>query len=214
LTVIYKTYWRKTGLKKNWGELFLNIVNEHKPKVFLEVGVFCGVTARNVCELLKEIHRNEFRYVGIDLFGEKAFQDEIIPNYLNKQKFSNPLKNLFYNFLLRKNLNSYESVQNFLKKFSKNVTLIKGNSNIILRNLDLKDIDFVFLDGGHSFETVFDDLNSIYKKISSNKSVVILCDDYEDATYITGVKKAVDKFVEINKLKLILIKKRFAKIII
>jgi len=214
LTVIYKTYWRKTGLKKNWGELFLNIVNEHKPKVFLEVGVFCGVTARNVCELLKKIHKNEFRYVGIDLFGEKVLQDEITPNYLNKQKFSNPLKNLFYNFLLRKNLNSYESVQNFLKKFSKNVTLIKGNSNIILRNLDLKDIDFVFLDGGHSFETVFDDLNSIYKKISSNKGAVILCDDYEDATYITGVKKAVDKFVEINKLKLILIKKRFAKIII
>jgi predicted O-methyltransferase YrrM len=214
LTVIYKTYWRKTGLKKNWGELFLNIVNEHKPKVFLEVGVFCGVTARNVCELLKEIHKNEFRYVGIDLFGEKASQDEVTPNYLNKQKFSNPLKNLFYNFLLRKNLNSYESVQNFLKNFSKNVTLIKGNSNIILRNLDLKDIDFVFLDGGHSFETVFDDLNLIYKKISSNKGAVILCDDYEDATYITGVKKAVDKFVETNKLKLILIKKRFAKIII
>ena len=214
MTVIYKTYWRKTGLKKNWGELFLNIVNEHKPKVFLEVGVFCGVTARNVCELLKEIHKNEFRYVGIDLFGEKASQDEVTPNYLNKQKFSNPLKNLFYNFLLRKNLNSYESVQNFLKNFSKNVTLIKGNSNIILRNLDLKDTDFVFLDGGHSFETVFDDLNLIYKKISSNKGAVILCDDYEDATYITGVKKAVDKFVEINKLKLILIKKRFAKIII
>ena len=214
MTVIYKTYWRKTGLKKNWGELFLNIVNEHKPKVFLEVGVFCGVTARNVCELLKEIHKNEFRYVGIDLFGEKASQDEVTPNYLNKQKFSNPLKNLFYNFLLRKNLNSYESVQNFLKNFSKNVTLIKGNSNIILRNLDLKDIDFVFLDGGHSFETVFDDLNLIYKKISSNKGAVILCDDYEDATYITGVKKAVDKFVEMNKLKLILIKKRFAKIII
>ncbi len=214
MTVIYKTYWRKTGLKKNWGELLLNIVNEHKPKVFLEIGVFCGVTARNVCELLKKIHKNEFRYVGIDLFGEKASQDEITPNYLNKQKFSNPLKNLFYNFLLRKNLNSYESVQNFLKNFSKNVTLIKGNSNIILRNLDLKDIDFVFLDGGHSFETVFDDLNLIYKKISSNKGAVILCDDYEDATYITGVKKAVDKFVEINKLKLILIKKRFAKIII
>ena len=214
MTVIYKTYWRKTGLKKNWVELFLNIVNEHKPKVFLEVGVFCGVTARNVCELLKEIHKNDFRYVGIDLFGEKASQDEVTPNYLNKQKFSNPLKNLFYNFLLRENINSYESVQNFLKNFSKNVTLIKGNSNVILRNLDLKNIDFVFLDGGHSFETVFDDLNLIYKKISSNKGAVILCDDYEDATYITGVKKAVDKFVEMNKLKLILIKKRFAKIII
>ena len=52
----------------------------------------------------------------------------------------------------------------------------------------------------------------IYKKMSSNKKSVILCDDYEDATYITGVKKAVDKFVKENNLKLELIKKRFAKI--
>ncbi len=214
MNLTYKTYWRKTGLKKNWGELFLNIVNEHKPKAFLEVGVFCGVTAKNVCELLKEVHKNDFKYTGIDLFGEKSSQDEIAPNYLNKQKFSNPLKNLFYNFLLRENLNSYGSVKKFLKQFSENVTLIKGNSNVILRSLDLKDIDFVFLDGGHSFETVFEDLNLIYKKISSNRGAVILCDDYEDSSYITGVKKAVDKFVEINKLKLILVQKRFAKIVI
>ena len=80
--------------------------------------------------------------------------------------------------------------------------------------MDIKDIDFVFLDGGHSFETVFNDLNLIYKKISSNKGAVILCDDYEGATYITGVKKAVDKFVEENKLKLEIIQKRFAKIIV
>ena len=214
MTVIYKTYWRKTGLKKDWGNLFLQIVKEHKPKVFLEVGVFCGVTARNVCELLREIHSENFNYVGIDLFGERTSESEKVPNYLEQQKFSNPLKNLFYNFILRENLNSYESVLGFLKKFSKNVTLIKGNSNAILKNLELKNIDFVFLDGGHSFETVFSDLDLIYKKISSNKGAVILCDDYEDATYITGVKKAVDQFVKENNLKLELINKRFAKIII
>ena len=214
MTINYKTYWRKTGLKKNWGELFLNIVNEHKPKNFLEVGVFCGVTARNVCELLKEIHKNEFKYIGVDLFGEKSSKDEIVPNYLNKQKFSNPLKNLFYNFILRENLNSYESVKKFLKEFSGNVTLIKGNSNTILKSFDFKDVDFVFLDGGHSFETVFEDLNLIYKKISNNKGAVILCDDYDDSSYITGVKKAVDRFVEEKKLKPHVIRSRFAKIVI
>ena len=214
MKITYKNYWRKTGLKKNWGNLFLQIVNEHKPKVFLEIGVFCGVTARNVCELLKEVHSEDFKYVGIDLFGQRASKSEKVPNYLKEQKFSNSLKNFFYNFLLRENLNSYESVLRFLRGFSKNVTLIKGNSNVILKNLDIKDIDFVFLDGGHSFETVFNDLNLIYKKISSNKGAVILCDDYEDATYITGVKKAVDKFVEENKLKLEIIQKRFAKIIV
>ena len=214
MQIKYKSYWRKTGLKKDWGNLFLQIVNEHKPKVFLEVGVFCGVTARNVCELLKEVHSENFKYVGIDLLGERTSQSEKVPNYLKKQKFSNPIKNFVYNFILRENLNSYESVLAFLKTFSKNVTLIKGNSNVILKNLEIKNIDFVFLDGGHSFETVFNDLDLIYKKISSNKGAIILCDDYEDASYITGVKKAVDQFVKEKNLKLELIKKRFAKITI
>ena len=214
MSVDYKTYWRKSGLKKDWGNIFLNIVNQHKPKVFLEVGVFCGVTARNVCELLNTIHSGNFKYVGIDLFGDKANEDEKVPNYLKKQTFSNPIKNLFYNIILRENLNSYESVQKFLKSFSKNTTLIKGNSNKILKHLDMENIDFVFLDGGHSFETVFNDLNLVFNKTSSNKESIILCDDYEDADYITGVKKAVDQFVKEKKLKFEVIEKRFAKIII
>ncbi len=214
MKVDYKTYWRKSGLKKNWGNIFLNIVDQHKPKVFLEVGVFCGVTARNVCELLKTIHSSHFKYVGIDLFGEKVSEDEKVPDYLKKQSFSNPIKNLFYNIILRENLNSYESVQKFLKDFSKNITLIKGNSNKILKHLDMENIDFAFLDGGHSFETVYNDLNLIFNKISLNKDAIILCDDYEDADYITGVKKAVDKFVKEKKLKFEVIEKRFAKITI
>ena len=214
MKITYKTYWRKTGLKKDWGQVFLNIVNEHKPKVFLEVGVFCGVTARNVCELLREINKNEFKYVGIDLFGQKSSEDEVVPDYLKKQKFSNPLKNFFYNFILRENLNSYESVKNFLKKFSKNITLIEGNSNFVLKNLEINNIDFVFLDGGHSFKTVYEDLNLIYKKICNRKGSVLFCDDYDDSSYITGVKKAVDKFVDEKNLSLEVIKSRFAKIII
>ena len=214
MSVDYKTYWRKSGLKKNWGNIFLNIVNQHRPKVFLEVGVFCGVTARNVCELLNTIHSGNFKYVGIDLFGDKANEDEKVPNYLKKQSFSNPIKNLFYNIILRENLNSYESVQKFLKKYSKNITLIKGNSNKILQHLDMEKIDFAFLDGGHSFETVFNDLNLLFDKISLNKDAIILCDDYDDADYITGVKRAVDQFVKEKKLKFEIIEKRFAKITI
>ena len=78
----------------------------------------------------------------------------------------------------------------------------------------MEKIDFAFLDGGHSFETVFNDLNLLFDKISLNKNAIILCDDYEDADYITGVKKAVDQFVEEKKLKFEVIEKRFAKITI
>tara|TARA_B100000945_G_C20322678_1_gene568453 strand:- start:366 stop:1010 length:645 start_codon:yes stop_codon:yes gene_type:complete len=214
LKIKYKTYWRKSGLKKNWGKKFLDIVNQHKPNTFLEVGVFCGVTARNVCELLSILHKDNFQYIGIDLFGGNISEKENIPNYLKKQKFSNPLKNLYYNFILRENLNSLKSVSKFLKKFKKKIKLIEGDSNFILKSLDLRGVDFVFLDGGHSFETVYKDLDLIFSKISKNKGAVIVCDDYSDASYITGVKKAVDTFVQKNGLKLELVEKRFAKIIV
>ena len=57
----YKRYFRKTSLKqKGAGDFFLSQIAEKSPKVFLEVGVFHGVTARNVCELLNKIHGNDF----------------------------------------------------------------------------------------------------------------------------------------------------------
>ena len=125
MKVKYKKYWRKSGLKGKWGDLFLELVAKRKPKTFLEIGVFCGVTARNVCELLNQINQSEFKYIGIDLFGEKSKNEalEKAPEYLKDQKFSNPLKSFFYNFLLRENLNSYQSVSNFLRKFEKQVKL-------------------------------------------------------------------------------------------
>ena len=65
----YKKYFRKTSLKqKGHGEFFLNEVLKKKPKTFLEIGVFHGVTAKNICELLSQIHKKEFKYIGLDLF--------------------------------------------------------------------------------------------------------------------------------------------------
>ena len=90
----YKKYFRKTSLKqKGVGAFFLKEVAKRNPKVFLEVGVFHGVTARNVCELLYNIHGKNFKYIGLDLFEENdENKKEIIPN----TKFSNPLKTIFF----------------------------------------------------------------------------------------------------------------------
>ena len=130
----YKDYWRKTGLKKPYGDFVLGHINQHKVRNFLEIGVFCGVTARNVCELLNQSTSGHFKYYGIDLFGseKKGDQDEIEPSFLQHQTFSNPLKNIYYNILKRENLNSQTSVANFLKKFKQQVTLFKGDSKTIL----------------------------------------------------------------------------------
>ena len=204
----YKKYWRKTSLKqKGIGDAFLEHVKEKKPKNFLEVGVFHGVTARNVCDLLYEIHGRDFTFTGIDLFTstEEVIKDEIIP----ETKFSNPLKTIYYKYITKQDPYSKESVEKLLSKYKNNINIIKGNSNRVLNEISLKKFDYVFLDGGHKYETVLDDLKCL-KNIIENKSIV-LCDDY-DLTYAPGVKKAIDEYVLLNNFELKILNSRFAEI--
>ena len=203
----YKKYFRKTSLKQEGiGDHFLNEIASKKPKNFLEIGVFHGVTARNVCELLQSIHGNDFKYVGLDLFGEGAENaNEIIPN----TKFNNPLKRIYFEYILRQDPYSIAAVTYLLKKFEKNIHLIKGNSNLLLKKMDMSQIDYVFLDGGHAYETVKNDLH--YSKPVLENNGTILCDDY-NLTYAPGIKKAIDEFVNDNNLKSEIIFERFAKI--
>ena len=204
----YKRYFRKTSLKqKGVGEFFLNEIVIKKPKTFLEVGVFHGVTARNVCEILYEMHGKNFNYIGLDLF-EESFENEneVIPN----TKFSNPLKTIYFNYIKRQNPYSKIAVEELLSKFKDNISLIKGNSNSLLKKMDMTKIDYVFLDGGHDYPTVINDLNNSIDVI--NNDGTILCDDY-DLSYAPGVKKAIDEFTLKNNFNCtILCNHRFAKI--
>ena len=203
----YKKYFRKTSLKqRDIGEQFLKEIASKKPKNFLEIGVFHGVTARNVCELLHNIHQNDFTYVGLDLFGESSENTgEIIPN----TKFNNPLKKIYFKYLLRQDPYSLLAVTNLLKKFKNNIHLIKGDSNNILKKIDMFKIDYVFLDGGHAYETVKNDLN--YSKPALENNGTILCDDY-NLSYAPGVKQAIDEFIKNNDVKSEILYDRFVKI--
>ena len=178
-----------------------------KPKTFLEVGVFHGVTARNVCELLYKIHKNDFNYLGLDLFEEnEENQNEIIPN----TNFSNPLKTIYFRYIKKLNPYSIEAVKDLLSKFKNNTHLIKGNSNRVLKEIDMSKIDYVFLDGGHEYNTVLNDLNCCKEVIDNGGTV--LCDDY-DLGQAPGVKKAIDEFTNLNGFKCeIICNYRFAKI--
>lgn len=209
---VYKTYWRKTGLKKPFGDFVLNHINQFEVKNILEVGVFCGVTARNVCEFLNKKNNGSFKYFGIDLFGskKKSHNDEIEPIFLENQKFSNPLKNIYYNFIKKENLNSLESVSKLLDSFTHQVTLLKGDSRENLKKIPLAKIDYVFLDGGHSYGTVISDLTTLLHGLKKNS--IILCDDYAENFCIPEVKKAIDDFAIQNSLKIITLASRFAQI--
>ncbi len=204
----YKKYWKKSGLKqKGVGDFFLQHVFQRKPKNFLEIGVFHGVTSRNVCDLLSYIHGNDFKFTGIDLFStENEISNE---EYIPSNKFSNILKTIYYNYIIRSNPYSMQSVEKLLKKYKNNINIIRGNSNKVLKEIILDNFDYVFLDGGHKYETVLNDLKNLTKIIENNG--VILCDDY-DLTYAAGVKKAIDEHVLLNNFNLKILNSRFAEI--
>ena len=204
----YKRYFRKTSLKqKGDGDFFLEEIKKKKPKYFLEVGVFHGVTARNVCELLFEIYKDDFKYIGLDLFEKnEENKSEMIPN----TNFSNPFKKIYFRFIKRQDPYTIEAVEDLLSNFKNNIHLIKGNSNKVLKKIDMTKIDYVFLDGGHDYETVKNDLDSCTQVIDNGGT--ILCDDY-NLSYAPGVKKAIDEYVKKKNYRCeILRDSRFARI--
>ena len=205
----FKLYFRKSSFKKDIlsTKILFEQIEKYRPKNFLEVGVFQGVTSRNICEKLNLIHQNEFNFFGIDIFEDS---DDLLDNKemtLKHNKTSNPIKYLLYNIIFKENLNSLISVKKLLKKFDNNVTLYKGLSDIMLPKINMSKIDFVFLDGGHSYRTVKNDLFLILKNIKKNK--VIICDDYDQKDY--GVKKAVDEIIN-NVTEIKELNKRLVKI--
>ena len=206
MPIKFKKYWRKTSLKqKGIGDLFLKHIKENKPKNFLEIGIFHGVTARNVCNLLYSIHGEDFKYTGIDPFLNDAKVSEHVP----KTNFLNPVKKIYYNYIIRLDPYSFKSVQKLLKKFSNNINIIQDFSYNILKDINVGVFDYVFIDGGHKYETVKSDLESLLDVINNNG--IILCDDY-DLTYASGVKKAIDEYVNKNKFSLRILHSRFAEI--
>ena len=88
--------------------------------------------------------------------------------------------------------------------------MIKGNSNLVLKKIDMSKVNYVFLDGGHAYETVKNDLECCLEVIKSDGT--ILCDDYNFG-HLPDVKNAIDEFVKKNNLNCqILCDGRFARI--
>ena len=187
----FKYYYRKSSFKKDISSanILLDQIELYKPKNFLEVGVFQGVTSRNVCEKLNIINDSNFLFYGIDLFEDTNSNIDNKEMTVKHKKLSNPFKHLLFNIILKKDLFSIDSIYEFLEIFKDKVFLFKGFSDTELLKIDLSIIDMIFLDGGHSYETVSKDLSLILKRMKKGK--IIICDDYDQINY--GVKKAVDE---------------------
>ena len=140
----------------------LNIIHENKPRSFCEIGCHEGLTARWLChEILKY-------YPRLSYFGYDAFETV---DKLERNGKSTPAEEKIYNRL------------NWLKRRYKHFqyNIVKGYTVDTLT--EPKKYGVVYIDGGHSYETVKHD----YSMVKDSK--IILFDDYN----LPGVKEAVDE---------------------
>lgn len=121
------------------------------PQTIVEIGTWSGTNAVRMIKQAKKYRKN-VEYLGYDLFEEATETTDV--EELNLKKHF-----------------TVDAVNNYIKNECPGVevNLIKGNTRKTLKNVVA---DFVYIDGGHSIETVDHDYNAV------KDSKVIIFDDY------------------------------------
>ena len=140
----------------------------------MEIGTYKGVNSYRMIETAKLFFPvNEIEYYGFDLFEEAT-------NGKLEYEFSKgaPL--------------SLSHVKLKLEKTGAKIFLFKGNTRKILPKVvkDLPIMDFVFIDGGHSIETIENDWKNVQEVM--NENTVVIFDDFYNIDDV-GCRKIIEK---------------------
>ena len=141
---------------KRYLNIFLLII-KNKPKKIIEIGVYRGTRSLEMIDCAK-IFNADICYFGFDLFDD--FENSI----LNKEASKKPL-----------------SIKEIKRKLGKhnNINLIKGRTDVTLKSFlkhNKMSFDLIFIDGGHSIQTIANDWKYSERLIALNG--VIVLDDY------------------------------------
>lgn len=147
---------------------FHTIFDLYLPRSLCEIGTHHGRTA---CQFIQYLapRVEHLSYVGFDLFEDA---DQAIAKKEHNGK--GPGSFARANHSLKKMQSTFPNVQ---------VRLVRGNTT---KTLEQQIFDFVYVDGGHSYQTVMHDFHQV------RGSQVLIFDDYQ----IPGVKQAVDEIAE------------------
>ena len=143
---------------RRYRALFTTIDHHHHRRL-VEIGVLHGVHARQMMQTAIRHHPpGTIDYFGFDLFEDLT--DALLHSELSKKA------------------SAFNRVEQKLVKTGANIRLFKGNTKETLpQALPLiGTADFVFIDGGHSLETIQSDWN--YVKTLMHERTHIIFDDY------------------------------------
>ena len=136
-----------------------DVITKNKFKKIMEIGMFKGERAFQMIETSKKFNKSsQIEYYGFDLF--EMMDNEIHAKEVSKKPFS------------------LEKIKNRLETTGATVHLFKGfTENTIPEVIDsLSIMDLIFIDGGHSIETIQNDWNWSQKLM--DKNTVVIFDDY------------------------------------
>jgi predicted O-methyltransferase YrrM len=151
-------HYIRVKLKLNRKSELLRIIKKQNPKSILEIGVDEGENAlRLISAIPKKDNLSNIRYVGVDLFS-------LMTSDIARHEASQiPKSKQDVEFLITSNFPNIE------------FELFEGNSNEILKTIKEK-FEIIFIDGGHSYETVKKDVE-LSESLLSDGGLIIL-DDY------------------------------------
>jgi predicted O-methyltransferase YrrM len=147
-----------TTRPRRYANLFRTI-HERRCRRLVEIGTWNGVHAEQMIRTAA-VHApiRDIRYRGFDLFEDLS--EEELARELSKRP------------------PSYEEVLARLRRTGADVRLFRGNTRVTLPQAadELRQADFVFIDGGHSIETITSDWNAV--RDAMRVDAIVVFDDY------------------------------------
>lgn len=173
---LIKKLFRVKGIAYRYDQLF-DEAKKKRPKYIMEIGVWKGERAKKMIELAKRYNTaDSIHYYGFDLFET-----------MDEEK---------YNKEVSKQPPSMDTIEEKLKVTGAHIHLFKGDTTKTLPDAasNLPEMDLVFIDGGHSLETIANDWQYVSTMLGSGSTVIF--DDYWSNRTDAGSKVTVDS---INK---------------
>jgi len=166
-------YWKTINMAPQRYNDILKLIEKHNPKTICEIGTWNGLRA---IEMAKEAlkYSDTLHYYGFDLFETASKETDEAELNIKRHNTIESVTQLLSNFARRNSGFTFE--------------LFIGNTNDVLPDMI---VDLVFIDGGHSVNTIQNDYNHL-----KNSKVIIFDDYYLDENIVDTLKWGCNTIVD------------------